>query len=231
MLAAGKFASDDQMIGPPLAGGRSKPGRRFSNYALWTFLAAAAAVFSLMQWGGYALIASDPMPSGVDAAVVLQGSVLGEKARIGGAVRLLQRGTAGRILLSVPEESYWGRPVAPIAYAYLEKTYGQATADHTDFCTTGLDVDSTEQEARTLADCIREHGWQSIAVVTSDYHTRRAGMIWRKTLPQQHLSVHLWVHGVSDPEFHAAGWWRERRSAKAWLTESMKLLWTVTVGV
>ena len=230
MFATGKFVPNNQTIGPPLAGWRSKPGGRGAQYALWTLLAAAAAVFGLMRWGGYALISSDAMPSSVDAAVVLQGSVLGEKARIAGAVRLLQRGTAGHILLDVPEESYWGQPVTPIAYAYLEEVYGQATADHTYFCTASLDVDSTEQEALTLAGCIREHGWQSIAIVTSDYHTRRAEMIWRKTLRQQHLPIHLWVHGVSDPEFHAAGWWRERRSAKTWLLESIKLLWTVTVG-
>jgi uncharacterized SAM-binding protein YcdF (DUF218 family) len=227
---ANKFVGNNQALGSALDLEHSKAGRRCAKYALWSFLAAAAAVACLMQWGGSLLISNDSLPAGVDAAVVLQGSVLGEKARVAGAVSLLQQGTASRIVLSVPKESYWGRPIAPIAYAYVEKTYGQATADRTDFCTTEPEVDSTEQEARALAGCIREHGWTSIAVVTSDYHTRRAGIIWRKTLRQAHLPVHLWIHGVLDPEFHAKGWWRERRSAKTWLMESTKLLWTVTVG-
>jgi hypothetical protein len=55
-------------------------------------------------------------------------------------------------------------------------------------------------------------------------------MIWKKTLRQQHLPVQLWVYGVSDPEFHPTGWWHDRRSAKTWLLESTKLLWTLTVG-
>jgi len=225
-----KFVGNNQEVGAPLAPEHSSAGRRCAQYSLWSLLAAAVSVFCLMQWGANLLISSDPMPPSVDAAVVLQGSVLGEKARVAGAVRLLEAGSAGRILLSVPKESYWGRPIAPIAYAYVQKTYGQATADRTDFCTTGPEIDSTEQEAQTLASCIREHGWTSIAVVTSDYHTRRAGIIWRKTLGQEHLPIHLRVYGVTDPEFHARGWWRERQSAKTWLMESTKLLWTLAAG-
>ncbi len=228
--AASKFARNNRGLGLPLAGERSGPTRRCIKYALWSLVAAAVSVFCLMQWGAYLLISNDPIPAGVDAAMVLQGSVLGEEARVAGAVSLLQQGTASRIVLSVPKESYWGRPIAPVAYAYVDKTYGQATAERTDFCTTGPEVDSTEQEAQTLAGCIRDHGWKSIAVVTSDYHTRRAGIIWRRTLQQEHLPVHLWIHGVTDPEFHAKGWWRERQSAKTWLMEFTKLLWTVTVG-
>ncbi len=206
---------------------RSPRGPARAQYALLPLLGATLAIFFSLRWGGELLISSQPLPPAVDAAAILQGSILGEKARVAGAVRLWQQGTAKRILLSVPAESYWGRPVAPTAYAYIEKTYGRAAADSVDFCTTGPDVDSTEQEAGVLVACIREHGWNSVAVVTSDYHTRRAGIIWRRTLSRQASSVQLWVYGVSDPEFHARGWWRDRRSSKTWLMESTKLLWTV----
>ncbi len=190
----------------------------------WSTLAGAAVLVSLLRWGGYLLISDDPLPLHVDGAVVLQGSVPGEKARVNGAMRVLRVGTASRILLSVPRESYWGQPVAPIAYAYVENAYGREAASHVDFCETD-DVDSTEEEARTLAGCINQRGWRSIAVVTSDYHTRRTGIIWRRMLRRQHSSVRLWVHAVPDPEFHASGWWRERRSAKTWVLEFTKLLW------
>jgi len=91
-------------------------------------------------------------------------------------------------------------------------------------------VDSTEEEARVLLECINERNWHTVAVVTSDYHTRRAGMIWRKVLKRQQSSVDLRLHAVPDPEFHASGWWRERRSAKTWLFELTKLLWTLGGG-
>ena len=72
--------------------------------------ALTAIVAILLRWGGYLLISDAPLPAHVDGAVVLQGSVLGEKARIAGAVRLVQQGITPQILVSVPTESYWGSP-------------------------------------------------------------------------------------------------------------------------
>jgi uncharacterized SAM-binding protein YcdF (DUF218 family) len=193
---------------------------------LWSVFIAVALLAGLLRWGAYLLISDEPLPPHVDSAVVLQGSVLGQRARVAGAVRILREGITSRILVSVPSESYWGQPIAPIADAYIKKSYGEETASHIEFCEVD-DVDSTEEEAAALAKCIEERGLSSIAVVTSDYHTRRAGIIWRRTLRQRHSTVHLWVHAVPDPEFHASRWWRERRSAKTWVFEFTKLLWTL----
>lgn len=204
---------------------RGRCARRL-RYALWSVLVAAALLASFLRWGAYLLISDDPLPPQVDSAVVLQGSVLGQKARVAGAVRVLREGKTSRILVSVPRESYWGQSVIPIAYADIKNNYGEETADHIDFCETD-DVDSTEDEAAAVAECIEKRGLSSIAVVTSDYHTRRAGIIWRRTLREQHSPVHLWIHAVPDPEFHASRWWSERRSSKTWLLEFTKLLWTL----
>ena len=88
----------------------------------WLLAAAIVVVVCLLLWGGDLLIASDLPPNHVDAAVVLQGSMAAEKARIAGAMDLLRRGVAGRALLSVPKESYWGESIPPVARAYLERT-------------------------------------------------------------------------------------------------------------
>lgn len=159
--------------------------------------------------------------------MVLQGSILGERARLAGAVQLLNSGTANRLAVSIPRESYWGQAVAPLASAYISRTYDSSVANRTDFCETGFEVDSTEQEAKRLIRCAEEHSWGSIIVVTSDYHTRRAGVIWKRTLRAQNSRIHFYIHGVADPEFHAIGWWHDRLSAKTWLLESTKLLWTM----
>jgi DUF218 domain len=200
--------------------------RRTFRYLLGSMLTVAVLAVSLLRWGGYLLISDDPLPPHLDGAIVLQGSVLGEKARVAGAVRLLSQGTTERLLLSVPKESYWGQSVAPIAYAHIAKLYGQEVASHVEFCETD-DLDSTEEEAGALAGCINQRGWRAVAVVTSDYHTRRTGMIWKRMLRQQNSSIQLWIHAVPDPEFHASRWWRERRSAKTWVMEITKLVWTV----
>ena len=204
-----------------------EPTRSASRWIAWTILAITAIAGLFLRWGGYILVAHDPLPAHVDAAVVLQGSILGERSRVAGAMGLLQRGVAARALLSVPRRSYWDEPIPPAAHRFVERVYGRELADRVDFCETGTEVNSTEDEARDLSHCIQEHGWQTVAIVTSDYHTRRAGMIWAKILSMQAPSVHMWIDGVSDPEFQPRGWWRHRLFAKTWFLESIKLILTV----
>jgi uncharacterized SAM-binding protein YcdF (DUF218 family) len=180
-----------------------------------------------LHWGGYLLVSRDSLPDHMDAAVVLQGSIASEKPRVAAAMALLQQGAAARVALSVPKETYWGEEITPIARQYLEKNYGSELASRVDFCETSADMNSTEQEAQALSGCIQEHGWKTIALVTSNYHSRRAGMIWRKTLPKRDPSIHLSVDGVADPEYQPRGWWRQRAYATTWLMESAKLVWAL----
>lgn len=194
----------------------------------WLFAAAIVAVLCLLLWGKDLLIASEPLPEHFDGAVVLQGSIAAEKVRIAGAMGLLQSGRASRAMLSVPKESYWGQSIPPVARSYLERTYGDNLAALTDFCELAGDVDSTLQEAQALSPCIHQHGWQSIVIVTSIYHTRRARIVWRR-ITRDEPSIHVWIDGVTDPEFQQP-WWRYRQSAKIWIMETTKLVWTVLGG-
>jgi uncharacterized SAM-binding protein YcdF (DUF218 family) len=182
-----------------------------------------------MRWGGYILVSTDPLPLHSDVAVVMQGSIAAERARLAGAVELLQENRVGQILVSIPKESYWGQSIAPIARTYIERNYGPTAAAHLTFCGTDRTVDSTRQEAAVLADCVRGSNWHSMVLVTSDYHTRRAKIIWKKVLGKNSPIERPHVYGVADEEFHPAGWWRDRRSAKTWITEITKLWWTSVV--
>jgi uncharacterized SAM-binding protein YcdF (DUF218 family) len=193
----------------------------------WLLAALIVIVSFLLLMGDNLLIASDPVPAHVDAAIVLQGSIVAEGVRIAGAIDLLQRGVADRVLLSVPQESYWGQSIPPIARTYLQRTYGSDLAARVDFCKTKGDVDSTLQEAQALGSCIGEQHWHSIVIVTSNYHTRRAGMLWRR-ITRHDPNIHIWIDGVTDPEFPQP-WWRHRQSAKIWVMEATKLIW-VTLG-
>lgn len=206
------------------SGTRELGARRLSRWALWLLIALLAILLPLLRWGGYLLVASNSLPAHAQGAVVLQGSILGEMARVAGAALLLREGTVDQVLLSVPQESYWGQSVPDAARGYLDKHYGSEIADRFVFCETGPDVDSTQQEAEALIACIRQRGWRSIVVVTSNYHTRRAGWIWRKALRSVQPPVSLGIDGVPDPEFQPQGWWRNRLYAKTWFYEFTKLL-------
>ena len=201
---------------------RSTPRRR------WTIALACVALFVLavLHWGGSLLIAADPLPAHAQAAVVLQGSIVGEKARLDGALQLAAQGIVDRVLVSVPRESYWGQAIPPVARQFIERNYGAALADRVNFCETGAGVDSTQQEAAAVIPCIQQQGWRSILVVTSNYHTRRAGSIWRKQMRKDDPGTTIWIYGVPDPDFRMQGWWHDRRSAKTWFFETTKLVWT-----
>jgi hypothetical protein len=193
------------------------------RWLFWLLLALLAVVVTL-RWAGYLLVASNSLPAQAQAAVVLQGSVLGERARVAGALRLLRDGTVSQVLLSVPQETYWGQSVHDAVLSYLERNYGTETASHFVFCETGPNVDSTDQEAEVLIACIHQQGWRSIVVVTSNYHSRRAGWIWRKLLRRTQPQVSFGIDGVSDPDFQPQGWWRSRLYAKTWFYEFTKLV-------
>jgi len=201
----------------------SKPLRRL----LYGVSALVIVLASVLRWGSRLLIAEDALPAHVDLAVVLQGSMSGEKARLAGAIDLVQRGVADRLIVSLPEEGFWGQEIPPVALNYMKANYGDAIAARVAFCETGPQVDSTEKEADALVKCIRDNGSQKITVVTSAYHTRRAGIIWKRVIQKQEPQLHLWMHAVSDPEFNAGRWWDNRTSAKTWLLETMKLITTV----
>jgi len=202
--------------------------RRLLRWSIFLFVVLAGAL-STLRWGGYLLVADDPLPAHVDLAVPLQGSISGEAVRVPEAIALLQQNRADRVLVSIPNGKFWGAPIPPLARHYLDTTYGAAVAQRIDFCETGPEVNSTAEEARTLVRCIQEHGGRTVAVVTSSYHTRRARMIWRSIVHERDPSIQLWMHAAEDPEFSPDGWWKTRLYAKTWFMEMTKLIWTLAV--
>jgi uncharacterized SAM-binding protein YcdF (DUF218 family) len=205
----------------------SKPdvATKRSYWKLWLLGIFAVLAVCFLHWGGYLLVARSSMPEHTDAAVVLQGSIASEKARIAAAMALLQRGSANRVAISVPRESYWGEEIPPVARQYLEKNFGPELAGRVDFCVTEPDLNSAQQEAQALSACVHDHGWKTITLVTSNYQSRRVGMIWRKTLPNSDPSVYVSVEGVPDGGYRPGGWWRQRLCAEIWFKESAKLVW------
>jgi uncharacterized SAM-binding protein YcdF (DUF218 family) len=214
-------------VAPTIEIARQRPAaassrRRSLGWWVW-LLIPIVFVLGLLHWGGYLLIANDPMPAHADGAVVLQGSIEGEKLRIAAAMNLAQSENVARILLSVPKESYWGQSIPPVARQYLQRKYGSSLANRVDFCETDQGVDSTEEEAQSLIKCIQEHNWKEILIVTSNYHTRRAGIIWKRIARRTIPSAQVYVYGAVDPDFVPEGYWRHRRFLKTWLMESLKL--------
>jgi uncharacterized SAM-binding protein YcdF (DUF218 family) len=187
-------------------------------------LAAVLALVATLRWGGDLLVAPDPLPAGADALVVLSGSVRGERARREEALRRLEEGRAGHLVLSAPQVSYWGEWVPDLMRRYVQREYGNELADRVVLCP--HNADSTLEEAQALRRCLEERRWRTLVVITSDYHTRRARRIWRQVFAEARPPVRIFVHGVADGDFEPGDWWRHRRYAKTFLAETTKLVWT-----
>jgi len=78
------------------------------------------------------------------------------------------------------------------------------------------DADNTREEAITLVALVAEHHWNSVIVVTSNYHTRRARYIFRHIFPD---SVDVRVASARDGDFDADHWWENRKSLKEFTRE------------
>ena len=78
------------------------------------------------------------------------------------------------------------------------------------------DVFDTISEARTIAPVLDDLGYRRLAIVTSKYHTRRAGHIWRYRLSRSSR-----VHSIAarrDP-FDPEAWWRSGQQIRWLLAE------------
>ena len=83
-------------------------------------------------------------------------------------------------------------------------------------------VDNTAQEAALLRQTALSRGWKRVIIVTSKYHTRRAGFAFRRTFAGTGIPVVVRAsrHDVSDP----ANWWRIRADFRFASTEWQKLI-------
>jgi uncharacterized SAM-binding protein YcdF (DUF218 family) len=188
---------------------------------------ALAAVLSFASWGGRLLVAPDPLPPRADALLVLAGSMRGEEVRRAEAMRLLQEGRAGQVALSTPQVTFLGEWIPDLMRRHLVRTYGEDAAGRVVMCTQMSS--STREEARAIRPCLERHGWRTVVVVTSNYHTRRARHIWREVAAAPGAPLRVFVHGVSDGDFEPKGWWSDRRYAKTLAEETVKLVWTYVV--
>ena len=158
------------------------------------------------------LVVDEPGKS--DAIVVLAGET---KVRPNRALELLRQGVAPRVFLDVETRSViYDQQLIDVARKYVN---GLAEANRVSVCpVVGL---STNAEADDVSRCLRPLGAHRVLIVTSDYHTRRALLIFRHRLPQYQFSV----AAARAPASFGEAWWTNREWAKATLDEWLKMLW------
>jgi uncharacterized SAM-binding protein YcdF (DUF218 family) len=172
----------------------------------------------LLAWAGGFLDVSQP-PQAVDYAMVLGG---GEDTRPFVAAALYQAGLAKGVLVAAmkPSEEFEDG-LTLLGQETVHKILIQRGVPSEAVTTLDGQSATTYDEAHALRRFLKQHPQATVAVVTSDFHTRRARMIFRKALGEQASQV-LFVAAPTDG-FSWKNWWRSPDGFQMYIDEYLKL--------
>ena len=150
-----------------------------------------------------------PEPQPADAIVVLTGP---SNARIIAAMKLLEDGKGGRLLISGVNRKASRADIASVA-----KAPGQLFDCCVDL---GFSAADTIGNAREAAAWARAYRFRRLLVVTSDYHMPRAILELRGALPEGQFVP----YPVPTEEIDPRHWWKTGESARRMVLEYSKYL-------
>lgn len=149
-------------------------------------------------------------PAAADGIVVLTGA--GSNARIGAAMGLLEDGKGRRMLVSGVNREASREDIRIVSRA-ARRLY--------DCCVDlGFDAANTVGNARETQEWARAMRYESLIVVTADYHMPRAMLELRGAMPHKRLTAYPVATSVID----ARRWWRTTGGARLMVLEYSKYL-------
>jgi uncharacterized SAM-binding protein YcdF (DUF218 family) len=160
------------------------------------------------------MLISTDSPFQAQAVLVLAGDYSGN--RIIKAAQLVNQGLAPVVFVSGPGMIY-GVDEAHLAINFAV-AHGYPPAMFVAMQSNAL---STSDEAIYFAQELERRGIRRLMIVTSDFHTRRAGRIFRKGLAPG-TDIHMIA--APDPYFHADRWWTVREARKTFFYEWSKTI-------
>src|SRR5208283_2675247 len=158
------------------------------------------------------LVVDEPEKS--DTIVVLAGET---KVRPARALELLRQGVAPRVFMDAEtRDLIYDQRLTDIAQKYVNSL---PEASRIAVCPiVGF---STYAEADDVSRCLQSMGAHRVLIVTSEFHTRRALLIFRHRLPQYQFSA----AAARNPAQFGEAWWTNREWAKVTFDECSKMLW------
>jgi len=167
----------------------------------------------LAALGRYLVRAESPVRA--DLVVVLAGDYFGNRMLTAGD--LVRRGFAPQALVSGPSAVY-GLHESDLAIPFAVR-HGYPESY---FIAFPNDARSTRDEVADILAALNQRHVRRIDLVTSDYHTRRAGNIFRTKAP----GIEIHVVAAPDANFTPDGWWKNREGRKTFVLEWMKTVAT-----
>ena len=206
---------------------RNKP--RALRYLLIFFLAGGCVAFvsrqPILEHVGRYLVVSDDLEKS-DAIAILGGDPAGRGRK---ASELFFQGWAPRILIT--RGSYPHRVHALREYGIEELTSGEKAVSVLESLGVprgAIEVlegynEGTFSEAETLVNHFKARRLESLIVVTSNYHSRRSRLLFRRVMGGGGYDVRIRPGGPRF-DFDPDRWWTRRLDSKTLLQEYQKLL-------
>ncbi len=181
----------------------------------WPWVVAALLILAILlrariltALGSYLVYSEAPRKA--DVVFVLAGD--GNGNRILKGAELVREGYAPKVIVSGPPT--YGIHECDLAIPFAERAgYPPAYFVHFEHS-----ASSTAEESRATAALLHSMGARTVLLVTSDFHTRRAGRIFRAGIPE----IDFDVVAAKDEHFTPNGWWRDREGRKTFVIEWMK---------
>lgn len=183
----------------------------YAVLALAVLVVLAIALHSLILTALARYLDQSGPPQHADAVFVLAGDSSGN--RILKAAELVREGFAPYAVVSGPEGEY-GNYECDLAIPFAVRHGFPASY----FVRFPNSAHSTEEEMRAGAEELRSLHVQRVILVTSLYHTRRAGKDFRAAAPD----LTFYMVSAPDQYFTPDGWWRNREARKTFLIEWLK---------
>lgn len=193
---------------------------RFRKFAIlfgFLFVITAAIFFTRSWWlaaAGRSMVRSDALAP-ADAILVLGGDFRGNRVLTG--CRLLKSGLA---------------PVAFVSGAWIWYGINEAEAaihlavkegcSQQDLLAAPIRANSTLEEARAFRPLLQQRNIRKLLLVTSNYHTSRAGRIFENELGGS--GIRVTVAPAPDPDFDPESWWHTRQGQKTFFYEFTKTM-------
>jgi len=178
----------------------------------------------LLGAAGHWLNVGSPLDERVDDVMVLGGEA---STRPFVAAALIRAGLASQVLVpksAEPDEI--DAASLPPHHEIIRQVLIRSGVSRDAIVLLPTTVDSTDEEARCLADFLAKHPTHSVAVITSDFHTRRTRMLFRRACRQYSAKIHY--IGAPTDSFDGTNWWMYETGFVYYVNEYLKLARALT---
>ena len=186
-------------------------------------------IWPLLAWGGARLLITDAPLENADAIVVLGGSA-NYRERSREAAKLMLEGRAPRVLITNDNMTGpWSSADQRNLFFYERslKVITNAGVSANSVEVLMQPVSSTQEEAELVRQYAEEHRLNSVLIVTSAYHSRRALWTFSRVFRDSGIRIGLIRVKPGDQSPRPATWWLSIRGWQLVPTEYVKMVYYV----